>query len=134
MTCDSYQDDANEFYMTREQIGQALEYKNPGDAIQLIHKERNYTMSIYNLLDLIIQYKEAAQLIETAQAEQETIKTQIRAEMAQRNTNDLQVGCHKVKLSDFTSTRLDSKAIKAVAPALFAQYSKVVTGQRLTIN
>ena len=24
--------------------------------------------------------------------------------------------------------------IKAVAPALFAQYSKVVTGQRLTIN
>ena len=53
-------------------------------------------MSIDNLLDLITQYKEAAQLIETAQAEQETIK--------------------------------------AVAPALFAQYSKVVTGQRLTIN
>lgn len=94
-------------------------------------------MSIDNLLDLIIQYKEAAQLIETAQAEQETIKAQIKAEMAQRNTSDLQVvqvGCHKVKLSDFTSTRLDSKAIKAVAPALFAQYSKVVTGQRLTIN
>ena len=98
------------------------------------HKERNYTMSIDNLLDLIIQYKEAAQLIETAQAEQETIKAQIKAEMAQRNTNDLQVGCHKVKLSDFTSTRLDSKAIKAVAPALFTQYSKVITGQRLTIN
>ena len=98
------------------------------------HKERTYTMSIDNLLDLIVQYKEAAQLIETAQAEQETIKAQIKAEMAQRNTNDLQVGCHKVKLSDFTSTRLDSKAIKAVAPALFTQYSKVVTGQRLTIN
>ena len=91
-------------------------------------------MSIDNLLDLIIQYKEAAQLIEAAQAEQETIKAQIKAEMAQRNTSDLQVGCHKAKLSDFTSTRLDSKAIKAVAPVLFAQYSKVVTGQRLTIN
>ena len=91
-------------------------------------------MSIDNLLDLITQYKEAAQLIETAQAEQETIKAQIKAEMAQRNTNDLQVGCHKVKLSDFTSTRLDSKAIKAVVPALFTQYCKVVTGQRLTIN
>ena len=98
------------------------------------HKERTYTMSIDNLLDLIIQYKEAAQLIEAAQAEQETIKAQIKAEMAQRNTSDLQVGCHKVKLLDFTSTRLDSKAIKAVAPVLFAQYSKVVTGQRLTIN
>ena len=62
-----------------------------------IHKERTYTMSIDNLLDLIIQYKQAAQLIETAQAEQETIKAQIKAEMTQRNTNDLQVGCHKVK-------------------------------------
>lgn len=91
-------------------------------------------MSIDNLLDLITQYKEAAQLIDAAQAEQEIIKTQIKAEMAARNTNDLQVGCHKVKLSDFTSTRLDSKAIKAVAPALFAQYSKTITGQRLTIN
>lgn len=88
-------------------------------------------MSIDKLLELVTQYKEAAQLIETAQ---ETIKAQIKAELTARNTNDLQVGCHKIKLSDFASTRLDSKAIKAVAPALFAQYSKVVTGQRLTIN
>lgn len=91
-------------------------------------------MSIDKLLELVTQYKEAAQLIETAQAEQETIKAQIKAELTARNTNDLQVGCHKIKLSDFASTRLDSKAIKAVAPALFTQYSKVVTGQRLTIN
>jgi len=46
----------------------------------------------------------------------------------------LQVGCHKVKLSDFTSTRLDSKAIKAVTPALFEQYSKTFTVQRLSIS
>ena len=109
-------------------------HRSPELPTQPPHTERTYTMNIDNLLDLIIQYKEAAQLIETAQAEQETIKAQIKAEMAQRNTSDLQVGCHKVKLSDFTSTRLDSKAIKAVAPALFTQYSKVVTGQRLTIN
>lgn len=91
-------------------------------------------MSIDKLLELVTQYKEAAQLIETAQAEQETIKVQIKAELTARNTNDLQVGCHKIKLSDFASTRRDSKAIKAVAPALFAQYSKVITGQRLTFN
>lgn len=34
-------------------------------------------MSIDKLLELATQYKEAAQLIETAQAEQETIKAQI---------------------------------------------------------
>ena len=42
--------------------------------------------------------------------------------------------CHKVHLSDFSSTRLDSKAIKAVAPDLYDQYSKTVTGTRLSIT
>ena len=82
-------------------------------------------MSIDSMLELVNQYKEAAQLIETAQAEQE---------LAARGTDTLQVGCRKVKLSDFTSTRLDSKAIKTVAPALFEQYSKIFTVQRLSIN
>lgn len=89
------------------------------------------------MLELVNQYKEAAQLIEAAQAaqaEQEFIKAQIKAELAARGTDTLQVGCHKVKLSDFTSTRLDSKAIKTVAPALFEQYSKTFTVQRLSIN
>ena len=91
-------------------------------------------MSIDALLILVEQYKEAAQLIEAAQAEQEVLKAQIKAELAERSTNYLEVGCHKVRLSDFSSTRLDSKAIKAVAPELYDEYSKTVTGTRLTIT
>lgn len=86
------------------------------------------------LLEMVEQYKEAAQLIELAQTEQERIKAAIKAELAERNTNYLEVGCHKVRLSDFSQTRLDSKAIKTVAPDLYEQYSKTVTGQRLTVN
>lgn len=77
-------------------------------------------MSINVLLVLVEQYKEAAQLIEAA--------------LAERSTNYLEVGCHKVRLSDFSSTRLDSKAIKAVAPDLYDQYSKTVTGTHLSIT
>ena len=91
-------------------------------------------MSIDNILVLVEQYKEAAQLIEAAQAEQEALKSKIRDALAERNVNYLEVGCHKIRLSDFSSTRLDSKAIKAVAPELYEQYSKTVTGQRLTVN
>ena len=91
-------------------------------------------MSIDALLILVEQYKEAAQLIEAAQAEQEALKEQIKAELAERSTNYLEVGCHKVRLSDFSSTRLDSKAIKAVGPDLYSEYSKTVTGTRLTIT
>ena len=88
-------------------------------------------MSINVLLTLVEQYKEAAQLIE---AEQEQLKIQIREALAERSTNYLEVGCHKVRLSDFSSIRLDSKAIKAVAPDLYDQYSKTVTGTRLSIT
>lgn len=86
------------------------------------------------LLTLVEQYKEAAQLIEAAQAEQEALRTQIKEALAERSTSYLEIGRHKVRLSDFSSTRLDSKAIKTVASDLYAQYSKTVTGQRLTIN
>lgn len=40
LTCDFYKNDSNEFYMTREQIGAALEYNEPRKSIQKIH-ERN---------------------------------------------------------------------------------------------
>ena len=40
LTCDFYKNDSDEFYMTRDQIGTALEYSNPGIAIQKIH-DRN---------------------------------------------------------------------------------------------
>lgn len=91
-------------------------------------------MSIDTLLTLVEQYKEAAQLIEAAQIEQETLKAQIKEALAERATNYLEVGCHKIRLSDFSSTRLDSKAIKAVVPDLYEKYSKIVTGTRLSIN
>lgn len=91
-------------------------------------------MSIDVLLTLVEQYKEAAQLIEAAQAEQEVLKIQIKEALAERSTSYLEVGCHKVRLTEFSSTRLDSKAVKAVAPELYEQYSKTVSGQRLTIT
>lgn len=72
-------------------------------------------------------------MIEAAQAEQEVLKVQIKEALAERSTNYLEVGCHKVRLTEFSSTRLDSKAVKAVAPELYEQYSKTVSGQRLTI-
>ena len=61
------------------------------------------------LLTLVEQYKEAAQLIEAAQAEQEALRAQIKEALAERSTSYLEIGCHKVRLSDFSSTRLDSK-------------------------
>lgn len=40
LTCDFYKNDSNEFYITRDQIGTALEYSDPRVAITKIH-DRN---------------------------------------------------------------------------------------------
>lgn len=41
-TCDFHRDDNNNIYMTREQVGMALEYKSPDDAIRRMHnREQN---------------------------------------------------------------------------------------------
>lgn len=45
------------------------------------------------ILEMVEQYKEAAQLIELAQAEQEQLKAEIKAALAERNVNYLEVGC-----------------------------------------
>lgn len=38
IVCDYYGDSKGEFYMTRSQIGKALEYSNPQKAIDNLHK------------------------------------------------------------------------------------------------
>lgn len=41
LTCDFYKNDSGEFYMTRAQIGQALEYAKADDGIQQIHSRNS---------------------------------------------------------------------------------------------
>lgn len=72
-------------------------------------------MSSIELLSLVEQYKEAQQLIEAAQAEMDTIKATIAAEMARRDVERIDVGTHKVTMKTVTTSRLDGKALKAAA-------------------
>lgn len=90
-------------------------------------------MSSIELLSLVEQYKEAQQLIEAAQAEMDTIKATISAEMARRDVDRMDVGTHKVTLKAVTTSRLDSKAIKAAAPKLAARFTKTTTTTRFYV-
>ena len=90
-------------------------------------------MSSTELLSLVEQYKEAQQLIEAAQAEIETIKATISAEMSRRDVERMDVGTHKVTLKTVTTSRLDGKAIKAAAPDLAARFIKTTTATRFCV-
>ena len=90
-------------------------------------------MSSAELLSLVKQYREAQQLIEAAQAEMDTIKATISAEMARRDVEHMDVGAHKVTLKAVTTSRLDGKAIKAAAPELAARFTKTTTTTRFCV-
>lgn len=90
-------------------------------------------MSSTELLSLVEQYREAQQLIEAAQAEMDTIKAAISAEMARRDVERMDVGTHRVTLKAVTTSRLDGKAIKAAAPELSARFTKTTTTTRFCV-
>ena len=90
-------------------------------------------MSSTELLSLVEQYKEAQQLIEAAQAEMDTIKATLTAEMSRRDVACMDVGTHKVTLKTVTTSRLDGKAIKAAAPDLAARFIKTTTATRFCV-
>ena len=73
-------------------------------------------MSSTEILSLVEQYKEAQQLIEAAQAEMDDLKRQITEEMTRRDVDTMDAGTHKVRYQTVTSSRLDSKGLKAAAP------------------
>ena len=91
-------------------------------------------MTHEQLAAIITRYKENTQLADALEQEQAEIREQLKAELAARNTDCLNVGIHRVKLAEFTRTMLDSKAVKTLNPALFDQCSKTSTVKCLTVN
>lgn len=85
------------------------------------------------ILSLVEQYKEAQQLIEAAQAEMDDLKCQITEEMTRRDVDTMDAGTHKVRYQTVTSSRLDSKGLKAAAPELAARFTKTTTSRRFSI-
>ena len=49
MEVDFYQNENGEVYMTRNQIGTALEYANPNDAIRLIHRKNSERLDAFSV-------------------------------------------------------------------------------------
>lgn len=91
-------------------------------------------MSTTEITALLEDYRQAAQLIEAAQAEQEAIKAALLAEMDARGVDRLDGGILKATRKTVTSARLDGKALRAAAPDLVAQYTKTTTYSRFAVQ
>lgn len=88
-------------------------------------------MSTIELTGKIRELRELQALIEEAQAEAEAIKDALKAHMG--DSEELRAGEYKITWKTVTTSRLDSKAIKAALPEVAARFTRETTSRRFTV-
>ena len=91
-------------------------------------------MSTIEITSKIEALKELEALIEEAKAEAETLRDEIKAEMLNRDTEELTAGRYIVRWTSVLSQRFDSTAFKKVMPEVYKAYTKQVSSRRFTIS
>lgn len=90
-------------------------------------------MSIQEIDLKVKELRELQTLVDEATAQMEAIKGAIKLKMADEGIEVLQGDGWKATWHTVTSSRLDSKALKAAHPDLVAQYSKPSITTRFTL-
>ena len=90
-------------------------------------------MSIKDMSEKLRQYKELQALIEEAEAELETIRDELKAEMEARNTEELTVDVFKVRWAAVKSSRFDTSGFKKAMPDLARQFTRETITRRFTV-
>ena len=73
-------------------------------------------------------------IIADAQAEAEALRDEIKAEMLDRETEELVAGAYIVRWTSVLSNRFDSTAFKKVMPEVYKAYTKQTASRRFTIS
>ena len=73
-------------------------------------------------------------VIEEAKAEVETIKDSIKAEMADRDLDELEAGSYIVRYKTVATSRFDSTAFKKTYEDLYKAFLKQSTSRRFSIS
>lgn len=91
-------------------------------------------MNNIDFVTKIEQLKELEALIKEAEAEAEALRGEIKAEMLNRNIEEMQVGRYIVRWTSVLSNRFDSTAFKKVMPDVYKAYVKQVSSRKFTVS
>ena len=91
-------------------------------------------MSTVEITSKIDALRDLEALIEEAKTEAEALRDEIKAEMLNRNTEELNAGQYIVRWTSVLSNRFDSTAFKKVMPEVYKAYTKSVSSRRFTIS
>lgn len=90
-------------------------------------------MSTVEITSKIDALKDLESLIEEAKAEAEALRDEIKAEMLNRNTEEMEAGQYIVRWTSVLTQRFDTTAFKKVMPDVYKAYTKQVSSRRFSI-
>ena len=91
-------------------------------------------MSKFELLAKIELLNKYEAMIEEMKAEADAVRDAIKAEMTERDTEELIAGQYIIRWTSVLSNRFDSTGFKRVCPKLYKAYTKQVSSRRFTIS
>lgn len=90
-------------------------------------------MSTIEITSKVEALKELEALIDEAKAEAEALRDEIKQEMLNRDTEELEAGQYIVRWTSVLSQRFDTTAFKKVMPDIYKAYTKQVSSKRFSI-
>ena len=90
-------------------------------------------MSVNEMEMKIAKLQEWEQLLEEAKAEVESLKDEIKAEMLNRNTEELTAGRYIVRWTSVLSNRFDSTTFKKEHAEMYKLYTKQTASRRFSV-
>ena len=91
-------------------------------------------MSANEITTKIESLRELEELIEEAKAEAETLRDEIKAEMLNRNIEEMTVGQYIIRWTSILSNRFDTTGFKRAYAELYKEYTKQTASRRFTIS
>ena len=90
-------------------------------------------MSTIEITSKIEALKELEALIEEAKAEAETLRDEIKTEMLNRNTEEMEAGQYIVRWTSVLSQRFDTTGFKKAYGELYKDFTKQIASRRFSV-
>ena len=91
-------------------------------------------MSANEITTKIESLRELEELIEEAKAEAEALRDSIKAEMMERNVEELEAGAYIIRWTSILSNRFDTTGFKKAYGDLYKAFTKQTASKRFTIS
>ncbi len=91
-------------------------------------------MSTIEITSKIEALQEWEKIMEEAKAEADTLRDEIKAEMLNRDTEEITAGQYIVRWTSVLSSRFDTTAFKRTMPEVYKAYTRQVSSRRFTIS